>query len=398
MRIALIFLLVIGASVYMPAQCDPNAIFNNTGTNAVCTEVDGAVRYFYSNSLPDHSTGMFPNPGNPNAISALPITRSMCAYPAQTGVKTFLDAGAGNCPFWEFGIMVNGILADPIAAEFFTNPNTGEQNRNWNENALSPNVNLGLDTNDAHVQPNGKYHYHGIPTGLIQNLGVTPGTHSPLIGYAADGYPVYYKYGYEDPADPTSNIVELKSCYQLKQGNRPGNGITAPDGLYDGTYTQDYEYSGGGNCFLDECNGRYGVTPEYPNGTYYYVMTSDFPVIPRCFTGAPDRIFTIGPPPAGCSTSNSDEICSLVYTLSPLDLIEAFHIFPNPVQTQLQLQLDQALQQDVENIQILDSSGRQVWRVAGWSPVITLSDFPAGPYFLQLTIGDAVVSKKFIRQ
>ena len=42
---------------------------------------------------------------------------------------------------------------------------------------------------------------------------------------------------------------------------------------------------------LDRCNGRRGVTPEFPDGTYYYVLTATLPYIPRCFAGTPDSSF-----------------------------------------------------------------------------------------------------------
>ncbi|MGB0733877.1 MAG: YHYH protein, partial [Pontibacterium sp.] len=45
---------------------------------------------------------------------------------------------------------------------------------------------------------------------------------------------------------------------------------------------------------LDECNGRFGVTNEYPNGTYHYVISTEYPYIPRCFHGKPDRSFMRG--------------------------------------------------------------------------------------------------------
>ena len=47
---------------------------------------------------------------------------------------------------------------------------------------------------------------------------------------------------------------------------------------------QDYEYVEGlGD--LDQCNGRFGVTPEFPEGIYYYVVTDDFPFFTRCLKG-----------------------------------------------------------------------------------------------------------------
>jgi hypothetical protein len=55
---------------------------------------------------------------------------------------------------------------------------------------------------------------------------------------------------------------------------------------------------------LDETNGRTGVTPEYPNGTYYYVLTDNWPFIPRMFRGTADASFARpggqgGPGPGG---------------------------------------------------------------------------------------------------
>ncbi|NNJ28014.1 hypothetical protein LzC2_41250 [Planctomycetes bacterium LzC2] len=156
---------------------------------------------------------------------------------------------------------------------------------------------LGLDENHAHVQPTGAYHYHGLPTGLLKNLGWKAGAHSPLIGWAADGFPIYAKTGYADADDASSDVKELKSSYRLKEGRRPG-GEGQPKGKYDGTFTQDYEYVAGSGD-LDECNGRQCVTPEFPEGTYAYFLTDDWPVVPRQFRGTPSEDFFRGPPRGG---------------------------------------------------------------------------------------------------
>ena len=88
-----------------------------------------------------------------------------------------------------------------------------------------------------------------------------------------------YKYGHTIAEDIESPIQLLSSSYQLKSGERPGDGNSAPCGEYTGAYTADFEYVAGlGD--LDECNGRQGVTPEFPSGTYYYVITSEYPGIP----------------------------------------------------------------------------------------------------------------------
>lgn len=152
---------------------------------------------------------------------------------------------------------------------------------------------LGLDCNLAHVQPSGKYHYHGIPEGLLDDLDVD-GSEMSLIGYAADGYPVYALHGYEEVDDADSEVVELTSSYELKAGTRPEE-PEGPGGTYDGTFVQDWEYvEGAGD--LDECNGREGVTPEEPDGTYAYFLTDTYPFIPRCYVAEPDESFGL---PAG---------------------------------------------------------------------------------------------------
>jgi hypothetical protein len=173
----------------------------------------------------------------------------------------------------------------PYSGEFFQGRNG--MNREWNINALTSSVNLGTDCNNTHVQPNGKYHYHGTPTAYLESLNVD-GSEMVKIGYAADGFPIYYKYGYSNSGE----LVELKSGFKLKSGNRPGDGKSAPDGTYDGTYFQDYEYDSKLSS-LDECNGRFGKTPESEN-EYYYVFTDNFPSSPLCFMGTPSMDFKHG--------------------------------------------------------------------------------------------------------
>ena len=74
----------------------------------------------------------------------------------------------------------------------------------------------------------------------------------------------------------------LKSSYRLKaspDANRPSTGL-----LPMGTFLQDYEYvTGLGD--LDECNGRSGVTPEFPKGIYHYYATDTYPHLQRCVKG-----------------------------------------------------------------------------------------------------------------
>ncbi len=266
------------------------------------TERDG-YRYIRSNGVPDHRPGRFPNRGNANSISAQDYEYRVPLSP-QMGEAVIPMRG------YLFGVALNGIPFDPGTAEVWTPQGRRMRGQardyGWNYDALSGKIDLGIDAHHAHVQPTGAYHYHGLPTGLIKNRikfnHDTDGQPAmTLLGYAADGFPMYSVYGYEDPDDPGSAVVKLTSGYRLKEGTRPAGDDDSggPGGKHDGTYVQDWEYvEGAGN--MDECNGRMGVTPEYPEGTYYYVITDTYPFIPRDFRGTPDDSFRKqGPGPGG---------------------------------------------------------------------------------------------------
>lgn len=226
----------------------------------VTTFVTGNEITVMSDGLPDHETGAFPNSGNPNTISEQDIEKTFTLAPSK---NNSLTPSQGI----EFGIALNGILFEPLTAEFWNNDSSSGWNLEWSTNPL------GFDFNNAHVQPDGTYHYHGSPTSL---LSMVDGKEQALIGFAADGFPIY--------------VENLRSSYRIKSGTRPDG----PGGAYDGTYVEDYEYIEGlGD--LDECNGITGTTPEYPAGTYYYVITEEFPSIGRCHYGTPNDSFRKGP-------------------------------------------------------------------------------------------------------
>lgn len=241
-----------------------------------------------ANGIPDHLVGRFPNPGNPNSIAPQGIEFSVSANPKMTGGISPLRRGP-------FGFALNGVFLDPGAAEFWL----GDPERGWQYEALGGAIPLGLDENHAHVQPTGTYHYHGIPTLLMKRLGASDDTHSPQVGWAADGFPIYCRVGYRDSKNPKSGVVVLKSSWRLKSGNRPA-GPDGPGGPHDGAFVQDYEFVAGSGD-LDECNGRFSVTPEFPEGTYVYFLTDQWPVIPRAFRGTPVNLRGEGPggPPQG---------------------------------------------------------------------------------------------------
>jgi hypothetical protein len=283
-------LALIAASLLAVGPALKEADRNPPAQNKVTITVRGDKRVIESNGIPDHKVAAFPNRGNPNAISEQKYRLEVPAHP-QPAVEQ-----PGRFPF-AWGVALNGVVFDPGTAEVY---NDGERSNPWHYEALKSNdemgttpripTGLGLDQNHGHVQPNGAYHYHGLPTLLIERLsgGATKMTH---VGWAADGYPVYAIHAYAQADDAKSALKKMKSSYRLKPADRGGDGRTSPTGKPDGSFGLDYEYVPGlGD--LDEFGGRTGVTPEFPQGTYYYMLTEEFPFIPRKLKGTPDPSFS----------------------------------------------------------------------------------------------------------
>ncbi|MFT7557617.1 MAG: hypothetical protein ACI83D_000282 [Planctomycetota bacterium] len=223
---------------------------------------DEQYRYVVTNALPDHETGEFPNSGNPNTISAQDMEYRMTLTPESLGTAT---------PVQLPGVALNGIPLEPGTAE--TEAYGGVV---WSIEGLGT-VNLGMDDSNAHVQPTGLYHYHGVPHTLVAMIEEDTDISNDLIhvAYASDGFPMY-----------VSQSGAHETSYSLRVGDRGDN---APAGDYDGTYTQDFEYvSGSGD--LDECNGT-----ELDNIGYAYIISEEFPYINRCVYGIPDPSFQKSP-------------------------------------------------------------------------------------------------------
>jgi hypothetical protein len=239
--------------------------------------VESGVRIIEASGWPDHQPGRFPRRGNPNALATQDYTFRMPAAPKAAEEPTRGDG-------WFFGVALNGVPFEPGTAEAWNN----DRRSGWRYEAKGGTQDLGLDEHNAHVQPNGAYHYHGLPTGLIERLG-GDSKRMLLIGYAADGFPMYSAFGHSDPRDLTSPLRKMASSYRLKSGERP-SGEAGPGGPYDGRFTEDFEYVAG-HGDLDDCHGRFGVTPEHPEGIYHYYVTDEFPFVGRFWRGTPDASF-----------------------------------------------------------------------------------------------------------
>jgi len=275
-------------------------IFNNDeSVNAISRyswTSNGSQRILSGNGIPNHEVGTFPNNNNPNTIREINVNKRFTLCPEIISESGLEIVG----PALAIAYAINSVKFDPGTAgrcNDLGECSLAQGQGNWNIEALGHDTfNFGDDMNHAHVQPSGAYHYHGMPELLVDFLGDNQGM--TLVGWASDGFPVYARYGYSNTNDSNSTIKSLIPSYRLKlqpDSNRPmvltslaggpGQGNTSPNTpIAMGAFTQDYEYVEGlGD--LDQCNGRFGVTPEFPSGIYYYVVTDDFPFFTRCLKG-----------------------------------------------------------------------------------------------------------------
>ncbi len=270
------------ASVLCPfSQNTLNTTLSLTSTSSwICSSSN---RTLTANGLPDHAIGTFPNANNPNAVSAQSVNFTATLTPTQ--------AAANNTNRMLLAYVLNGVKLDPGTAG--TCPNNGASVGSctllgnvgpWAIEALGQaSFNFGVDGNNAHVQPGGAYHYHGMPLGILTKNGVSDTARRMLlIGWAPDGYPVYARYGYTTAGNAQSALKVVAGSYALKStpdSNRPPTTV-----IPMGAFQQDYQYVAGSGD-LDECNGRVGVTPEFPAGIYHYFVTDTYPFFSRCWKG-----------------------------------------------------------------------------------------------------------------
>lgn len=258
---------------------NPSFVFHTTTDSANVLSVcyDNSWIYVRSDGMTT-DMGQFLNPGSPSAQNytfSFPKTPSAAAVPTAVPVV------------FATGVLINGI-------PFFGNSNANSWSNQsqsnsqqgqhlWNVDAWY-GEGFTLDTAfSAHPQQDGAYHSHATPHRLYD----FPSTsHSPIVGFAFDGYPVYGPYGYTSAMNASSGISQMSSSYQLRTmttrhtlpdgtvlaANQYGPNVSTSHPL--GEYIEDYEYVAGlGD--LDANNGRTCVTPEYPNGTYAYFVAAD---------------------------------------------------------------------------------------------------------------------------
>lgn len=275
--------------------------------------------------LPYHSYG---NELDPNTPTEITIDKS---WPWRGGTnieaEDKVSTTSGTIGYWINGVSIYSPNAGNLAP-IGKSPVTGF---NYDSSFAAADVlgySFGGDDAGGNADPLGVYHYSdfsfnlawesgdGYVSGLIGTTGTAevdqipylngslthPDGHSKILGISLDGFPIYGPYGYTIPTSSTSGVKSLSSGYVLKDpsyrvGTPASNLTTYPMG----TFVQDYEFTGVGD--LDESNGRYCVTPDYPNGTYAYFLTLDPVTLTPAYPYVVGNVYRATPAAEGSATS-----------------------------------------------------------------------------------------------
>ncbi|MBK8847984.1 MAG: YHYH protein [Bacteroidetes bacterium] len=286
-----------------------NSIAQSNGILVNCQLVEYSANnvYIHTTGVPAYPTGPFLD-GNPSVASNQNAIFKFPLAPVQnTGQPNPTTPG-------NIGVLINGVAMFDYRDGVAWNPNSsalcgGPGNppcpggmgvvMDWNRDAVPAEMD-GFDCSKAHPAM-GNYHHHQNPSAFkwdinilstVCNLydadglySINSAMHSPLIGFAYDGFPIYGAYGYKN-ANGTGGIERIRSGYQLRNitvRNIDPNGNTVSAGpnvsaTYPlGYFKEDYEFIAHPNQeeYLDTHNGRFCITPEYPLGTYCYFATVD---------------------------------------------------------------------------------------------------------------------------
>ncbi|MEZ4798227.1 MAG: YHYH protein [Flavobacteriales bacterium] len=233
----------------------------------------------------------------------------------------------------------------------------------------------------------GNYHHHQNPSAFDLDLVevsdvcnlydadglyvINPNEHSPLIGFAYDGFPIYGAYGFQN-TDGTGPIVRIQSGYQLRDitvrthyadGTDVTDGPAVSDTYPLGHYREDYEFvtHPGEPQYLDEHNGRWCITPEYPNGIYAYFCTVDEnhnSAYPYCVGPT-----FYGNKVAAKVTSIAESVTTYTEAVSKVEAAISnefsIEIFPNPTHETLAVQI-KGLNQENKQLSLFDAKGALV--------------------------------------
>jgi len=377
-------------SYYTSGNSTP--ISNGIAVNCQAVQYSSNWAYVTTHGIPAYPTGPFLD-GNPSQATDQSAIFKFPLNPTQnTGTLTSTTGG-------NIGVFINGVALfdyrDGVAWNNSTSalcggpgnppcPGGPTASMPWNRDAI-PAEKPGFDCSKGHPAM-GNYHHHQNPSAYNLDLtvisticdlyaadglyAINTSQHSPLIGFAYDGFPIYGAYAYAN-ADGTGGIVRMKSGFQLRNittrtvwadGTDVTDGPAVSSTYFLGYFREDYEFvsHAGQDDYLDEHNGRFCVTPEYPQGIYCYFATVDanhnsaypYAVGPTFYGNVVASKVTSITETVSTYTSGTNGLEDLTQT-------GAFNIFPNPASDLIIVQAPGLLETDV-TVALYDMVGRKI--------------------------------------
>jgi YHYH protein/Secretion system C-terminal sorting domain len=404
------------------STAQPNNILVN------CQKIEYSTNnvYLHTKGVPAYATGPFLD-GNPSqAIDQNAIFKFTLNPIQNTG--TLKATTVGN-----IGVFINGVALfdyrDGVAWNNTTLalcggpgnppcPGGMGATQAWNRDAI-PAEKAGFDCSKAHPAM-GNYHHHQNPSAFKLDLNVISTIcnlydadglytmdstkHSPLIGFAYDGFPIYGAYGYKN-VDGTGGIVRMKSSYSLSTNTTRVNGptvgqVVGTQTMFNGYFREDYVYNATtASDYLDEHNGRVCKTPEYPNGIYCYFATVDN----KWNSTYP---YVVGPTFYGTYTNAKVASVTEATTVYAPTAIANFeiknidvNIFPNPTNEFITIQL-MGLNKEEMHIELTDITGKLLTatkiNAGATNTFIDTKTFYAGTYLVRMYNTSGSLTRKVL--
>jgi hypothetical protein len=368
---------------------NPNLIDNGILVNCQRVEYSEDYSYVTTQGIPSYPTGPFQD-GNPSQATS---QNKILQIPLNPQVNSSSDPTIGG----NIGVFINGVslfdYRDGVAWNSATNslcggpgnppcPGGPMATMDWNRDAIPAEME-GFDCSKGHPAM-GNYHHHQNPSAFKLDLEVVSNIcnlydadglyvinenqHSPLIGFAYDGFPIYGSYGFKN-SDGTGGIERIKSSYQLRDiasrtehadGTNVDDGPDVDETYFLGFFREDYEFIDYSQPdYLDSHNGRFCITPEYPDGIYAYFATVDenwnsaYPyVVGPTFYGEFNNL----------EVNTVDEITTVyVPTINISKELEkiSIEIFPNPAAQLIAIQIDNLVNEDLL-VDLIDINARVI--------------------------------------
>ncbi|TXB65904.1 YHYH protein [Vicingus serpentipes] len=379
--------------------------------------------YVSATGIPAYVTGPFLD-GNPSLATAQNSIFKFPLNPVQnTGTPTATNMG-------NIGVFINGTaLFDNRDGVAWNNSSSslcgGPGNSpcpggptavmDWNRDAI-PAEKAGFDCSKGHPAM-GNYHHHQNPSAFKLDLNVVSTIcntydadglyaidstkHSPLIGFAYDGFPIYGAYAYAE-TNGTGGITRMKSGYELTGATTRTNGPVVNSTYFEGYFKEDYVFVShpGQNDYLDEHNGRFCVTPEYPAGTYCYFATVD----ENWNSTYP---YAVGPTFYGVKSATTvTNITESVTTyesttgISDYDLNSVeINLFPNPANDFVVIQLNSLVKENVK-VKLFDITGKFISETVIYQGTtiahIDTRSLYAGQYIVKFVLNEKSVTRKLL--